>query len=153
MRRPISRTGRAVAAGGLFWLCLVLSGWPAAAGQIDPTGTLALAQAQAQTPPAQPPNIESDITELHQRLRITPAQEQRFAAVAEIMRQNARAAAQMAPPANANAIEALRLAIQFGQQELDGMKRLLPALQALYATLTPAQQKTADTMFRQGPGE
>ena len=36
--------------------------------------------------------------------------------------------------------------------ELAGMKRLLPALEALYATLSPAQRQTADAIFRQGPG-
>jgi len=57
------------------------------------------------------------------------------------------------PPGNPNAVEALRLAIQYGQQDLDGMRRLLPALQALYASLSPAQRRTADQVFRQGPGE
>ncbi len=33
------------------------------------------------------------------------------------------------------------------------MKRMLPALQALYATLSPAQRQAADAVFRQGPGE
>lgn len=151
MMQRIIRGRPWAAAAGILPVSLLLGAGPAGAAPAHRAETLALAQAQA--PQAQPPNIESDIAELHQRLQITPAQEPHFAAVAEIMRQNARAAAQMAPPENANAIEALRLAIQFGQQELDGMKRLLPALQALYATLTPAQQKTADTLFRQGPGE
>jgi hypothetical protein len=84
---------------------------------------------------------------------ITPAQEPRFAAVAEIMRENARAAAQLRPPTNPNAVEALRMAIQYGEQDLAGMRRLLPALQALYASLSPAQQRAADMVFRQGPGE
>ncbi len=69
------------------------------------------------------------------------------------MRQNASNTPGAPPPANANAVETLRLAIHYGQEEVDGMKRLLPALQALYASLSPAQQKTADMVFRQGPGE
>jgi len=108
-----------------------------------------LAQAM---PAPQPPNVEANIAQLHQRLQITPAQESQFAAVANIMRQNAQTMSS-APPANANAVEALRLAIQYGQQEINGMKRLLPALQALYASLSPVQQQTADMVFRQGPGE
>lgn len=105
----------------------------------------------AQAAPA-PPNVEANIAQLHQRLQITPAQEPQFAALANVMRQNERSAP-AGPPANPNAVEALRLAIQYGQHEIDDMKRLLPALQALYASLSPAQQRAADMVFRQGPGE
>ncbi len=102
--------------------------------------------------PAQPaPNVEANIAQLHQRLQITPSQEPRFEALANVMRQNARMMSSP-PPAAPNAVEGLRLAIQYGQQEIDGMRRLLPALQALYASLSPAQQQTADAIFRQGPG-
>ncbi len=106
----------------------------------------------AQAPTAPAPNVDANIAQLHQRLQITPAQEPRFSALANVMRQNARAMSST-PPANPNAVETLRLAIQYGQQEIDGMRRLLPALQALYASLSPAQQQTADAVFRQGPGE
>src|SRR5215472_4748732 len=50
------------------------------------------------------------------------------------------------------AVGALRAEIQYDEAELAGMKKLLPALEALYATLSPAQKKTADGAFRQGPG-
>jgi hypothetical protein len=106
----------------------------------------------AQAPAAPAPNVETSIAELHQRLQIAPAQEPQFNALANIMRQNARMTSNT-PPANPNAVEGLRLAIQYGQQEIDGMRRLLPALQALYASLSPAQRETADAVFRQGPGE
>jgi hypothetical protein len=36
--------------------------------------------------------------------------------------------------------------------ELAGLKKLLPALEALYASLSPAQRQAADSAFRQGPG-
>ncbi len=107
--------------------------------------------AQAPAPPA--PNVEANIAQLHQRLQITPAQEPHFQALATIMRQNAQTMSSAAPPANASAVEGLRLAIQYGQQEIDGMKRMLPVLQALYASLSPTQRQIADTIFRQGPGE
>ena len=99
------------------------------------------------------PNIEANITQLHQRLQITPAQEPRFAALANVMRENARMMPSAPPPANPSAVDDLRLAIQGGEQELLGLKRLLPPLEALYASLSPAQQRTADQVFRQGPGE
>ncbi len=106
----------------------------------------------AQAPVAPAPNVDANIAQLHQRLQIAPSQEPQFAALANVMRQNARMMSSP-PPANPNAVETLRLAIQYGQQEIDGMRRLLPALQALYASLSPAQRQTADMVFRQGPGE
>ena len=111
-----------------------------------------LAQARPNAPPA--PNVEANIANLRQKLQITPAQEAQFSAVANVMRENARAAASAPhqPPANATAVDDLRAEIQYDEVELAGLKRLLPALEALYSTLSPAQKKTADAVFRQGPG-
>ena len=106
----------------------------------------------AQAPPPAP-NIEANIAQFHQRLQITPAQEPRFEALANVMRQNARMVPNAPPPANQDPIQSLRFAIQTGEQELAGLKRMLPALQALYASLSPAQRQIADQVFRQGPGE
>jgi periplasmic protein CpxP/Spy len=128
----------------------VRAAWTAAAPGPAPDGrSLVLAQAPAS--PAS--NVETNIARLRQSLQITPAQEPQFNALADVMRQNARMMPSTPPPANPNAVDALRFAIQYGEQDLDGMKRLLPALQALYAHLSPAQQRTADQVFRQGPGE
>jgi periplasmic protein CpxP/Spy len=98
-------------------------------------------------------NVESSIAMLHQRLGITPAQEPAFSGLANVMRENARNATVGPPPANASAVYQLQAAIQFGQQEIDGMRRMLPALQTLYASLSPQQQAIANQMFRQGPGQ
>jgi LTXXQ motif family protein len=103
--------------------------------------------------PAPAPNIEANLAQLHQRLQITPAQEPRFEALANVMRQNARMMPNAPPPANPNPVQGLRFAIQAGEQELAGLKRMLPALEGLYASLSPIQQRTADQVFRQGPGE
>lgn len=153
MLRALLLGDRFLAAAGLS-AALMLATMPSEAAlpgdDAEPTsdaGPLLLAQA-----PAPAPNLEANIAQLHQQLQITSAQEQQFEALANIMRQNARMTPS-APPANPTAVEGLRLAIQYGQQEIDGMRRLLPALQALYARLSPAQQRTADTVFRQGPGE
>ena len=139
---------RFAAAGFLGCATIAASPQIAAAGM--PLQVL-LVQAQ---PLAQPQNVEANIASLHQRLQITPAQEAQFNAVANVMRQNARAeaSAPQAPPANASAVDQLRAEIQYDEVELTGMKRLLPALEALYATLSPAQRQTADAVFRQGPG-
>ena len=136
------------AVGGLSALVMVWNSQCIMAG----TGPVLLAQAQ----PAQPPqNIEASISELHQKLQITPAQEAQFNTVANVMRDNARleaSAPPQQPSANSTAVDDLRAYIKYGELELAGLKKILPALEALYATLSPAQRKSADVIFRQGPG-
>lgn len=137
----------AIAAGALSLLPVVWDSHCAVAG----TGPLLLAQAQ----PAQPPqNIEANISQLRQRLQITPSQEPQFNAVANVMRENVRAAAHAPhePPPSATAVEDLRALIGYSEVELAGLKKMLPALEGLYATLSPAQKKAADAVFREGPG-
>jgi hypothetical protein len=145
------------AAGGMSTLlvvwssCCALAGMEESAGSPHASGRVLLAQAQ----PAQPPqSVETSISQLHQRLQITPAQEAPFGAVANAMRDNARAeaSAPQQPPANATAVDDLRAFIKYSELELTGLKKMLPVLEALYATLSPAQKKAADAVFRQGPG-
>ena len=119
-------------------------------GRTVPSGrspSIMLAQALA----APAPNLEANIANLHQRLAIMPAQEPQFEALANVLRQNARMMAS-APSPGLNAVERLRTGIRFAQQDLEGMRRMLPALQALYAVLSPAQKQAADQVFSQGPG-
>ena len=74
--------------------------------------------------------------------------------VANVMRENARAeaSAPAQPPANATAVDDLRAFIRYSEVELAGYKRLLPALEGLYATMSPTQKRIADAIFREGPG-
>jgi periplasmic protein CpxP/Spy len=152
MRRSITRAVRRLSAAGLCaaWLAAAATAQATAIGPPQPErGALGPVQpAQAQ----QAPNVESSIALLHQRLGITAAQEPAFNALANVMRENARMQTGGPPPANANAVYALQLAIQYGEAEVNGMRRMLPALQGLYATLSPQQQAVANQLFRQGPG-
>jgi periplasmic protein CpxP/Spy len=100
----------------------------------------------------QQPNVDSNLTMLHQRLGITAAQEPAFDAFANVMRENARTVPSGAPPQSADAVEQLRLSIRYAQQAVDGMRRMLPALEGLYAVLSAQQRAVADQIFRQGPG-
>jgi periplasmic protein CpxP/Spy len=148
---------QAGSAAGLGLTALLLFGAAASAlaalseGRAPPAGRwrpLTLVQA----PPAAGPNVEANIGQLHQRLMITPAQESQFQAFANVMRQNARMMPAAPPTPNVNAVEGLHTEIELTQQYLNGLKRMLPALQALYAVLTPEQRQAADQAFRQGPG-
>jgi hypothetical protein len=145
-------SSRSVVAGLLSgWLMIVGSPAGMAGGQPPALSGVMLAQARPNPPP---PNVEASIASLHQRLQITPAQEAPFSAVANVLRANARAEATAPhqPPANASAVDELRAEIHYDEIELAGLKRLLPALEALYASLSPAQRQAADATFRQGPG-
>ena len=129
-----------------------------AARALFATGLLgiSLTTAPAQTRPAGPPagNVEASIAQLHQKLQIAPAQEPPFNAFAQVMRENAHSAPNIPRPrpGTTTAVDGLRTYIQFSEVELAGLKRLLPALEALYNSLSPAQKRTADTVFSQGPG-
>ena len=48
-------------------------------------------------------------------------------------------------------MEGLRTAASFAQTEADNLKRLVPALEALYASLTDQQKRTADQLFNTAP--
>jgi periplasmic protein CpxP/Spy len=105
------------------------------------------AQAAAAAPT---PNVEANLSRLHQELHITPAQQPKFDAFANAMRENSRMRP-TAAPANPSAVDDLRLAISDTRLQLAALQRLLPAMQALYASLSAPQQKTADQVFRAGP--
>jgi periplasmic protein CpxP/Spy len=105
-------------------------------------------------PAPPPPSVEANIANLRRTLQITPAQEGAFNAFATVMRENEKAetSAPHQPAPNASAVDELRAEIQYDEIELAGLKRLLPALEGLYAVLTPAQKQAANAAFRQGPG-
>jgi hypothetical protein len=150
----MSQNGSRSVVAGMACGLLMIIGLPSgmAGGQPPPASGITLAQARPNPEP--PPNVEADITSLRQRLQIAPAQEAPFNTFANALRANARAEATAPhqPPANASAVEQLRAEIQYDEAYLAGLKRLLPALEALYATLLPAQRQAADAAFRQGPG-
>jgi LTXXQ motif family protein len=156
MAQVILRAGGLVVAAIFAVALLPAAGALSAAAAIGGAATIgppARSVLPAQASPGAPaPNLEANIARIHQRLQITPAQEPHFAAFANTMRENSRIRP-AAPAANSTAVDDLRVAIQVSEQELGALRRLLPPLQALYASLSPAQQRIADQLFRQGPGE
>jgi protein CpxP len=107
---------------------------------------------QAQAPAQQGGNqpIERQITELRKRLNITPQQQPQFDAFAQAMRQNTQsmeAMMQEQQTPNRSAVDDLKAAAKFAEAEADGLKRLLPPLQALYESLSDQQKKAADQVL------
>ena len=156
--RPAIRQGRPAARQALAGAVLTLSLAVAATG----------ATAQAQAPAGQKPGaasgpaapagnpIEGQLAEVKKRLSITAAQEPQFDQFATIVKQNAQTMDALMKKATAqdaqqNAVEGLRTAASFAQTEADNLKRLVPALEALYASLSEQQKRAADKLFSAAP--
>ena len=96
---------------------------------------------------------EARITELRKRLEITAAEETLWNAVAQIMRDNAATFRANVPdrskgPDTSTAVEDLKAFQIIADEHANGLRKLIPAFEALYASMPPAQQKRADQVFR-----
>ena len=157
MSNAIDRASRAAAAVFVSSALLAAGSLPAAASaQYQPAQYQQQYQGQYQQQPAQqqqPPSADQIVAQLRYRIRPTAAQMPAFNNFASVMRENQRQAQSMQPPPqNADAVQMLSAQARFVQAEASGLQRMLPALQNLYAQLTPQQRRAADYFFRQGPG-
>jgi len=96
--------------------------------------------------------VETRIKDLHQKLKITPAQESQWNEFAQVMRENAQAIdavlKERAENLHAmNAVEDLRSYEKLADAHADGLKKLVPAFETLYNSMSADQKKTADTVF------
>ena len=96
--------------------------------------------------------VEQHIQDLHKRLEITPAEEAPWAVFADTMRQNAVTMEQSykdwqsrAPAMNA--LDEMRSYAGAVRLHADSVDRLVPAFEALYGAMTPAQRILADKIF------
>jgi len=112
---------------------------------------------QAAAPNTQPQTLEQmaqqRITDLHQRLNITAKEEPAWNKFARVMQANARqldqAYQQRAQQFDSmNAVANMRSYAKIEQMRARDVEKLVPAFQSLYASLTPEQKQTADTLFR-----
>jgi periplasmic protein CpxP/Spy len=116
------------------------------------------AGAPAKARPSPTERVEARIKSLHDRLKITSAQEPQWNAVAQVMRENAQSMDQVIQQRhqtqNLTAIDDLKAYQTIAQAHLQNVQKLLPAFQTLYDTLSPEQKKAADDAFsqaRRGP--
>lgn len=125
---------------------------PAAApAQAQPAPGVSATGAAHATPTQQ--REQQRLTQLHQHLRITSAEQGAWDQFAEASMQNAtrldtafRARAEEVP--TMNAVQNMQTYADLDMQRAQDMQQLVPAFQKLYAALSPAQQKTADELFR-----
>ena len=123
--------------------------------------------AQAQTTQAAAPGsavvtpsmdrVERHITDLKQRLQITPAQQPQWDAFTGVMRQNAQHMATLYSDRAAHATiltapEDMRTYAELARAHADDLQKLVPAFDALYAAMTPEQKANADKVFQRFQG-
>jgi predicted small secreted protein len=115
--------------------------------------------AHAQQPQPLPPaaasakdtRVEARIKSLHDRLKITSAEEPQWSGVAQAMRDNARqmqgAIEQRREARNMTAVDDLKAYQTMADTHAQGLKKLIPAFQALYDSMSDDQKKKADAIF------
>jgi hypothetical protein len=98
--------------------------------------------------------LDARITALHAQLQITPDQEVKWAAVAQVMRDNQAemqtmvADRRVKSPTGGDAVDELKTYERFSQAHVNGLKNLISSFEALYTTMPAAQQAVADHVFK-----
>lgn len=98
-------------------------------------------------------NVEGRIKKLHADLRITAAQEAQWTPVAEMMRDNAKTMTDLREQQDADrkmvgAVDELKSYAAVIDAHADSVRKFIPVFQSLYDSMSDAQKKTADTVFR-----
>jgi protein CpxP len=96
--------------------------------------------------------VERRITDLHSKLKITPAEESQWKEVAETMRENAKDMdkaidKRSASLATATAVDDLNSYAEIAQAHANGVKKLAKSFSGLYSMMTDDQKKEADEIF------
>jgi hypothetical protein len=117
-----------------------------------PPSPPAAAQAAPAGRPAPEDRLEHHLTRLHDELKITPAQQPQWDALAQVMRDNfaamrARFEERRANPGERNALDRLQREQQMAQARLDGLQKMIPPFQGLYSSLSDEQKQAADKAF------
>jgi protein CpxP len=107
----------------------------------------------AKAKPARADDVEARIKALHRDLHITAAQEPSWQNVAQVMRDNAKAMVDLRKEEtqqakSRNAVEALKSYATVIDAHADGIHKFIPIFQPLYDSMSDAQKKTADAVFR-----
>jgi periplasmic protein CpxP/Spy len=97
--------------------------------------------------------VEARITMLHAKLAITPAQEDLWTQVTQVMRDNAQTMvaltqARAAKAKTLTAVEDLTSYSEITTAHAEGLKKFIPVFAALYDSMSAAQKAQADTLFR-----
>ncbi len=154
MSHFINRAGRGVAVASLLAALLTTTVSSASHAQTTaaPPATAATSAPAAPVKHAGVDRVEARITELHDKLHVTADQATLWASVAQAMRDSAKnvhvgLADRSAHAKTMTAVDDLKSYQVLANDHADGLKQLIPAFEALYAAMTPVQQKNADRVF------
>lgn len=141
---PVKRSMTVVALLGALMVAGPLApAWAQTSGKIPPSQGTAMNRAES---------VEQRITSLHAELKITPAQESDWKAVAQAMRDEAAAMQKLAADKQSQpsmtAVEDLQTYADFAQAHVDGLKNIISSFQTLYDSMPAAQKKLADQVFQ-----
>jgi len=97
--------------------------------------------------------LETRISELHQKLQITPEQEDKWKAVAKVMRANAEASRALVEEkrkdeANLTAVADLNAYADIAEAHAKHARKMAKVFAALYDGMSDDQKKVADEVFR-----
>jgi nitric oxide reductase large subunit len=92
---------------------------------------------------------------MHGKLKITQAQEDQWAKVAQVMRDNEKTIeplikARVENAKTMTAVDDLKSYAEITDAHADGIKKFTPVFETLYASMSEAQKKEADVLFRRG---
>ena len=138
---------RAFAAAALVAAIAIVSG-PVVAAEAG------AAKASA-TKAAREDRVEARIKDMHAKLKITKAQEEQWAKVAQVMRDNEKTIepvikARAEHAKTMTAVDDLKSYGEITDAHADGIKKFTPVFATLYDSMSDAQKKQADALFRHG---
>ena len=98
---------------------------------------------------------ELRIKEMHAKLKITPAQEEQWAKVAQVMLDDAKTMDALTQirvdhAKDMTAVDDLKSFGEIADAYANGIKKMTPVFTDLYASMSDAQKKEADVFFRYG---
>jgi periplasmic protein CpxP/Spy len=158
-RLAAAAIGAALLAGSAAAATADHSSAPLLLAQATPAPAPSVAPAPSPEPSATPAKkrrtptdrVELRIKELHSELKITPEQQPQFDAVAQAMRDDAKAMedaiAQRREAKSMTAVDDLKAYQAIADAHSQGLQKLIPAFSALYDTMSPEQKKNADAVF------
>ena len=114
------------------------------------SATIAFASAR----PSRVEHVEVRIKELQAKLHITPTQESLWQNVTQVMRDNAQTMdaltqARIDKAKTMTAVDNLQSYSSIVEAHAEGLKKFVPAFEALYASMSDAQKHQADNVFRE----
>jgi hypothetical protein len=100
-------------------------------------------------------STESRIKQLHSALKITDDQEAVWTSFTQVMRENAKDMDALSKERadnkkTLNAVEHMKFHSQVTEAQLNQQKKLIPAFEALYTSMSDEQKTITDTLFRTG---